>query len=62
MKNPKTFTVEIDLGGDAMQTPNDVAGVLRILAAELEAVYGWGDESWQIIDENGNRAGKAKVT
>lgn len=60
MTNPKTFTVKIDLNDGGMKTPHDVAGALRILAAQLDH-YGWGDESWQIIDENGDRAGRAEV-
>lgn len=54
------FTLRIDLGNDAMQTPTDVANALRVLADRLDGGV-WGDgTSESIRDENGNTVGDWK--
>ena len=52
-----TFTLEITLGNDAMQTPQDVAAALRELANRLDALAGSDDEQ-RIRDANGNTVGR----
>lgn len=47
------FTLKINLGNDAMQTPEDIAEALETIAARLRA----GKEEGTIRDENGNRVG-----
>lgn len=50
-----TFTLEIQLGNAAMQTPEDVALALRELAERLE---GSGPTEGMVRDENGNTVGR----
>lgn len=51
-----TFELRVDLGNDAMQTPNDVAALLRDAADKLEA--GTDSVHGSLKDENGNRVGQ----
>ena len=54
------FTLNLRLGNDAMQTPEDIAEALRRAAGWLED-YGHDDiengGSQTLIDQNGNRVG-----
>lgn len=60
------FTVQITLGNDAMQTPDDIAAVLDEVVRRITrrgdryapATPGEGP----IIDDNGNRVGVWRVT
>lgn len=52
------FTLEIQLGNDAMQTNEDVAEALRSIAEKLEFEE---KESGAIMDENGNSVGRFEV-
>ncbi len=57
------FTLEIELGNEAMQTRNDVEWALRKLGQEvkyLSEIPEDGDEG-PIRDENGNTVGKWEV-
>jgi hypothetical protein len=56
------FAVIIDLGSDAMRTPQDVAVALRALAAQLTICNGWGGRRWMVRDGNGNVTGEARVS
>jgi len=47
------FTLRIELGNDAMQTPYDVARALQAVASRLMG----GDENGGIRDANGNSVG-----
>lgn len=50
----ESFDLHIDLGSDAMQTPQDVAQALRAVAERLDA----GPETdGAIRDTNGNKVG-----
>jgi hypothetical protein len=53
------FTLKIQLGNDAMQTPGDVAKTLRDLADKLDTRRGATAEhaSGNVRDENGNTVG-----
>lgn len=55
---PRTFTIKIDLGNDAMQHPDDVAAVLREISEQLsgEPFFHTGF-SRKIRDANGNTVG-----
>lgn len=48
------FTVEIELGNDAMQTGADVAAALREIADKLDA----GIDAGIVRDANGNEVGR----
>ena len=51
------FTLEIELGNDAMQSPYDVAKALQVIAEDLRR-NGFADEGTGVIrDANGNRVG-----
>jgi len=56
------FTLEIELGNDAMTTPDDVAYLLGVVAEQLDAVDAFraGDEG-RTRDVNGNTVGRWQV-
>jgi len=56
------FSLEIELGNDAMSTPDDVAYLLGVVAEQLDAVdaFGPGDEG-RTRDVNGNTVGRWEV-
>ncbi len=61
------FTVEINLGNDAMRSGSDIAGVLTTVAWKLEEIYGANPIGRPIVpilitDANGAVVGKASVT
>jgi hypothetical protein len=65
--NPLKFTVEINLGNDAMQSGSDIAGALAAVALKLEEIYGTEPIGRPIVpilitDVNGAVVGKASVT
>lgn len=51
-----SFSLDIDLGNAAMQSPEDVADALRATADKLDAAAGYVGEG-AIHDANGNRVG-----
>lgn len=51
---PDTFTLNIDLGNDAMQTAEDIDEALRSIAAKVLR----GKLSGSIVDANGNTVGR----
>ncbi len=51
------FTLEITLGNEAMQTPDDIAEALRRTASKVQAGYGNGG----ILDLNGNSVGSYDI-
>ena len=51
------FTLEITLGNDAMQTPEDIADALQKAASHIQAGYGNGN----IYDLNGNAVGSYAI-
>ena len=63
------FTLLIELGGAAMQTPKDVAEALRELAEYLDGVghyeqgedVGWHLDAGTFMDVNGNTVGEWDV-
>jgi hypothetical protein len=55
MTDYKIFKLEIEIGNDAMQTPEDIARALRIVALNLEIK---GAYNGLIIDGNGNCSGR----
>ena len=58
------FTLTIELGNDAMQTANDIEGVLRKLGQRLPYISDPpedGDEG-SIMDDNGNKVGSWSIT
>jgi hypothetical protein len=57
-----TFTLTIDLGNDAMQTPQDVAEALRGIAEDLDERVGVFPERRGVRDGNGNTVGRYFVT
>lgn len=62
--NMRKFILEIELENDAMQTPRDVAQVLRRIARRLDRdMQRWFvDDACSIRDENGNAVGKWVTT
>lgn len=58
-----TFTLTIDLGNDAMQTPADVAGILRGMLADdtFDSVDPFERDTRKVFDANGNSVGKWEV-
>lgn len=56
------FKVEIELGNDAMQTTEDVAGALKDVVRELTDAVAYvsrnGEEHGTIRDGNGNLVGQ----
>jgi len=56
------FELKIELGNDAMQTPRDVAFVLKKLASKLDDMGGFAlVDGGKIMDANGNSVGKWDV-
>jgi hypothetical protein len=53
-KAPEKFTLNIELGNEAMQTGEDVARALRAVAKKLDG----GADSGRVQDENGNTVGE----
>ena len=51
------FTLEITLGNEAMQTPEDIADALRKAASHVQGGYGNG----VIRDVNGNSVGSYDI-
>lgn len=49
-----TFKLKIELGNDAMQTPEDVADALEKVVRDLRN----GVRNRNIYDENGNKVGE----
>ena len=49
----KTFKLKIELGNEAMLTPEDVADALETVAAKLRN----GNRQLPIFDTNGNKVG-----
>lgn len=59
VEDAKEFTLKIELGNAAMETPRDIAKALREAAGRLECVADDATSaSAPIYDENGNRVGK----
>lgn len=54
------FKLEIELGNDGMRTPDDVSGVLRQVARDIEDFLEWTstDGPGTLRDINGNKVGK----
>ena len=52
----REFTLRIEMGNEAMQTSEDVAGVLRDVANRLD--YCMDRQSGKILDYNGNTVGE----
>ena len=50
----KHFNLKIEMGNDAMQTPEDVADALETVAAKMKNS---GSRSGPIFDLNGNKVG-----
>jgi hypothetical protein len=55
-----SFKIELDMGNDAMQTAEDVAGVLIRIAAQLTAEGFYTNSAQWVRDANGNRVGTFK--
>jgi hypothetical protein len=57
------FTLEIELGNDAMQTNDDIAKSLQTLAHRLSQMHRdpVDGDKWNIRDANGNTVGKWEV-
>lgn len=53
-KSMDTFKLKIELGNDAMQTPEDVADALEKVVRDLRN----GVRNRNIYDENGNKVGE----
>ena len=57
------YTVKIETGNSEMDSPVEVAGALRALAARLDGwPYGWPSQAASdeaVLDVNGNRVGTA---
>jgi len=51
------FTLQIELGNEAMQTPDDIADALQRTASHVQAGYGNGT----IRDLNGNSVGSYDI-
>ena len=52
------FALQIRMGNEAMQTPEDVAASLRDIANRLD--WGMYRRSGEILDMNGNKVGEWK--
>ncbi len=63
---PRSFTITLELGNDAMQTPRHVAAALIAVAARLRT-HGFGQQcaggycTESVMDINGNRVGSYKA-
>jgi hypothetical protein len=54
-----TFTLEIELGDDAMRKPSHIAEALRELANKFDEMESsTSRESGKILDDNGNSCGE----
>lgn len=60
--DPPEFTMTIELGNAAMETPEDVADALRRAADVIEGASVEVGEEAAIRDLNGNAVGRWKVT
>ncbi len=58
-----TFTLKIELGNDAMQTPADVwEAIGQMLKHDtFESVDPWSEDKGRIMDINGNSVGSWEV-
>ena len=54
------FTLEIELGNDAMQTEDDVARALKEVAKNIRN-HGFDDATEGIFDLNGNKVGEWRL-
>lgn len=54
---PDVFTLRIELGNAAMQTPAEVALALDMIADTLRADFIWTSVDGRIRDANGNTVG-----
>ena len=60
-KEPTLFTLTVNLGNDAMRTPQDVRGILNHVASLLDSPADWNEYDalrHPIRDCNGNRVGE----
>jgi hypothetical protein len=55
---PESFALRIDLGNEAMSTPEDVADALLILARKVRGMSWSTDEAGKIMDDAGNSVGE----
>ncbi len=56
------FRVRIDMGNDAMQSPQDVAHALRQIAKDIDPYTDWRSfDSERVRDINGNAVGSWKI-
>lgn len=55
------FTLEIDLGNEAMLTPSDVAGAVSTVAKALNARDFHVGHTSSLMDSNGNRVGSWRL-
>lgn len=51
------FILKIDLGNDAMQTPEDIALALLKVVAKLDVMQAFDGDSCPIMDANGHQVG-----
>ena len=51
------FTLVIELGNDAMQTPNQIADAIENALAKVRKIYETQDFNGKIKDVNGNTVG-----
>lgn len=59
MNTVDLFTLSIELGNEAMQTPEDVARALRQLAGGFDTWHCWPDPLNEgVVDTNGNGVGR----
>lgn len=57
------FTLEIELGNDAMQTYADIAASVRRIFSDFANCHDTAeDDAGRIYDANGNRVGEWSVT
>jgi len=57
------FVLEIEMGNDAVQTPRDVAFVLKRAAVSVSRVEDWHEsyKEARILDANGNTIGQWEI-
>lgn len=55
------FTVKINIGGSAMNSPDDLSRALIAIAGKLSAGEYYAGHSQTIRDENGNDVGRWKL-
>ncbi len=58
----RMFEVKINLGNEAMQTPQDVVGALLRLAKTLGYLSVFDHGASKIMDINGNTVGSWRIT